>query len=106
MAVKSGANHDETWMRMTKLSKMETFPDNVLANPWDVIVCANNHPCLLVLRQVRAGDPITQYAFRALGKMKQPTQGQLISETLCPECGDCLFKTGSKVFKLQKRENQ
>jgi hypothetical protein len=74
----------------------------LLAKAWDVVVCPNKHPCLLVLKEVRVGDPITEKAFRTLGKMKLE-RGQRLSATNCPECGECLFTVG-KIFKLQKRE--
>jgi hypothetical protein len=91
---------------------MDENPEMILAKPWDVIVCENNHACLLVLRMIRGGDPIRADDFCAIGRMQQPQQGQEIVDTRCPECGKCLFNeewyfsTGwmrSNSFKVQER---
>ena len=63
----------------------------VLAEPWDVIICPNDHPCFLALREICAGELMGGEAFRAIGKQEPIVSGRLVSWAVCAECGRPVF---------------
>jgi hypothetical protein len=65
--------------------------EGILAVPWDVIVCPNNHPCYLAVKTVRWGDDIKVDQFWAIGGNRQPTVGETLLSYQCKICGERTF---------------
>jgi hypothetical protein len=73
------------------MNKRVEEPGSLLAKPWDVVVCKNNHPCLIALKEIRIGDPISERAFLAIGETVQPRERTLVRDTKCPDCQEPVF---------------
>jgi len=83
----------------------------LLAKPWDIVVCRNDHPCLIALKTVRKYEPTDATAFRAIGETRQPENGDRISDCRCPFCGEPVFfrfvNEGTAIgFRVRKQEEQ
>jgi len=77
----------------------------ILAKPWDVIVCRNDHPCLIALKTIRKYEPTDATAFRAIGGTRQPRNGNQINDCRCWFCGEPVFvNNGGLSFKVKKHE--
>lgn len=75
----------------------------ILAKPWDVIVCRNDHPCLIALKTIREHELATPTAFRAIGEVRQPGLGEPILDCKCAVCGEPVFVNDGKLtFRVKK----
>jgi hypothetical protein len=72
---------------------MANWKDNhykLIARAWEIVTCANNHPCYIVLRDVYSGAPIRKEDFTEIGGAPK-----LITQTpisyRCPVCEMYIF---------------
>jgi hypothetical protein len=93
---------------MMKTTKKSVKLGNLLAKPWDVIVCPNQHPCFLAVKMIYDRTPVESEAFIGIGGMKQPAPHTLVSDTKCLVCGKEVFTDETGVIRLRvlNRENQ
>jgi hypothetical protein len=69
---------------------------HIMAHPWDILTCENNHPCYVVLRRLTEGDTIRKGDLLALGSA--PVLERVDSSIfglVCPTCTGTIFYNGT-----------
>lgn len=65
----------------------------LIVRPWEVITCPNNHPCYLVVRELRVGDNAPTSIFIPLGHHVVFSRA-----TTCPQCGHDVIPNHRSIY--------
>jgi hypothetical protein len=63
----------------------------VMAKAFDILTCANNHPCYMATRKLVAGMRVEDHTLIPLGKAPPIQWDYTIFKLPCPECGALVF---------------